>query len=297
MKKGYFCVHRSLFDHYLFSGEEFSRRDAWIWLLGQASYEPHKLRYQSKVITVGRGEVPTSYRKLAEKWRWSVGRVSRYLSMLSMEGMIDTHTDTGFVIVTICNYDKYQASLTKGDTPIDTDIDTDTDTLIDTDTDTATDTNIKNIKKEKKEKKEREQSKACSPKKNSALQKSGDQISKFPSLSRLPFEDLPPDWGEWAHAAMGWKSDITADIWGEFRDYWQAKPGKTGMKSDWERTWRNWCRNEKPKGGVNGRLPPATLSQNDRFKLGLFASLERRFPGSESQPLQPEQCPLGQEFD
>lgn len=28
----------------------------------------------------------------------------------------------------------------------------------------------------------------------------------------------------------------------KFRDYWRAKPGKAGIKLDWDATWRNWWR-------------------------------------------------------
>lgn len=31
-----------------------------------------------------------------------------------------------------------------------------------------------------------------------------------------------------------------------FKDYWVAQPGAKGRKSDWQATWRNWVRNEKP---------------------------------------------------
>jgi hypothetical protein len=68
------------------------------------------------------------------------------------------------------------------------------------------------------------------------------------NLSRLSIEVLPSEWDEWAHAAMGWDVSVTADVWVAFRDYWQAKTGKSATKSDWFATWRNWCRNERPKG-------------------------------------------------
>ena len=32
----------------------------------------------------------------------------------------------------------------------------------------------------------------------------------------------------------------------KFRDYWIAKPGKDGLKTDWDATWRNWQRNARP---------------------------------------------------
>ena len=55
---------------------------------------------------------------------------------------------------------------------------------------------------------------------------------------------LPDDWKTWAE---GERADLdvlaTADA---FRDYWISKPGKEGLKLDWQATWRNWCRSQKP---------------------------------------------------
>lgn len=34
-----------------------------------------------------------------------------------------------------------------------------------------------------------------------------------------------------------------------FRDYWVAKPGKDGVKLDWDATWRNWARREAERRG------------------------------------------------
>lgn len=42
----------------------------------------------------------------------------------------------------------------------------------------------------------------------------------------------------------------------DFRDYWLAKPGLGGVKLDWARTWRTWCRHEadrKASGPVGPR--------------------------------------------
>ncbi len=52
---------------------------------------------------------------------------------------------------------------------------------------------------------------------------------------------LPKPWGDWAvtegmaNAAVRREAD-------RFRDYWIGKPGKDGVKLDWEATWRNWVR-------------------------------------------------------
>jgi hypothetical protein len=52
---------------------------------------------------------------------------------------------------------------------------------------------------------------------------------------------LPDDWREWAEH-LGMPPPIIANEADKFRDYWCAKPGAGGRKSDWQGTWRNWCR-------------------------------------------------------
>lgn len=147
MSGGYILLHRSVFDSERFAEEPFTEREAWIWMLAQASYQPHKIRYYSKMITVGRGEVPTSLRRLSEKWRWSVNRVVRFLTLLESEFMISKKTNTGFIVITICNYDKYQSMLINTDTPSNTP----TDTPSNTGSNTRSDTNIKKGQRKDKE--------------------------------------------------------------------------------------------------------------------------------------------------
>ena len=54
---------------------------------------------------------------------------------------------------------------------------------------------------------------------------------------------LPDDWKTWAE---GERPDIdVTTVADSFRDYWVAKPGKDGRKSDWKATWRNWVRNQR----------------------------------------------------
>lgn len=146
MSDGYFRLHRSVMNHYLFGSGRLSEREAWIWLIAEASYRDHKVRWRNQMIDIKRGQVPTSYRKMADSWGWSVNRVVNFLKLLKNEKMVDTATDTGFLVITVCNYEKYQSSLTNSDTQ--------SDTQSNTLTDTATDTNrIKG--KERKEKEEK----------------------------------------------------------------------------------------------------------------------------------------------
>ena len=63
--------------------------------------------------------------------------------------------------------------------------------------------------------------------------------------SRLALQELPAQWKAWTQENH---PDVDpAETFSVFRDYWVAKPGKDGRKSDWFATWRNWCRKERPK--------------------------------------------------
>lgn len=73
---------------------------------------------------------------------------------------------------------------------------------------------------------------------------------------RLPADwVLPDDWRAWAQAERS-DLDLTKTA-ADFADYWHAKPGKDGRKTDWLATWRRWVRNEKT--ARPGSREPAAL--------------------------------------
>jgi hypothetical protein len=69
----------------------------------------------TQIITVKRGQVLTSQRKLAGKWGWDRETVSRYLKLclrLRRISNIQTskQTSQGYTLLTLRNYSKYQDS-------------------------------------------------------------------------------------------------------------------------------------------------------------------------------------------
>jgi hypothetical protein len=78
-------MHRGWMNDPLFKNEPYCERLAWEWMIHDASFEPHKVRFQNRLIEVGRGQVPTSYRKLAETWQWSSNRVRGFLAVLEQD--------------------------------------------------------------------------------------------------------------------------------------------------------------------------------------------------------------------
>lgn len=105
---GYVKTHRSIFSHDLFAGDEFSRRDAWLWLIANAAWKPHRVRHKCSMIEIGRGQLPGSRKHLASVWGWGEQRVRTFLAQLLNEGMITAASNQQLTIITICNYAKFQ---------------------------------------------------------------------------------------------------------------------------------------------------------------------------------------------
>jgi hypothetical protein len=106
----YVTAQRDRFEHPLFAKEKFCRGYAWDWLVANAIWkrEGHQTEINGKIVTLRRGQLTYAVRFLADKWGWSKSAVDRFLTRLKTEAMIETDTGTGQLIITICNYEKYQ---------------------------------------------------------------------------------------------------------------------------------------------------------------------------------------------
>jgi DNA-binding transcriptional regulator YhcF (GntR family) len=131
--EGYFLMARGFLDHPRFQPRgAFTPAEVMIWLIREAAFAP-----RVKAITVGterravhlqRGQMACSIRFLATAWRWSPNRVQRFLDDLKDEGTVDTQTDTGITIITLCNYERYQKPFSDVDTQSNTQSNTQSDT-------------------------------------------------------------------------------------------------------------------------------------------------------------------------
>lgn len=122
MARKFFLIERSLLEHWLWTSKEpFDKRSAWIDLIGMAAYIDHEGKnYEGKITTIKRGEIHTSMAALAEKWGWERRTVRRFLTVLASASMVSfsttTNGKTGGTVITIENYDVYQAQSTVSST-------------------------------------------------------------------------------------------------------------------------------------------------------------------------------------
>ena len=105
---GWISLHRSMTKHWLWDAEEFSKAQAWIDLLLNANHKPATVMIKGKVYKLERGQQCRSMLTLSKQWKWSRGKVKRFIDALKIDSMIDIKTDTNTSVITICNYTGFQ---------------------------------------------------------------------------------------------------------------------------------------------------------------------------------------------
>lgn len=106
--KGFIKVDRSLAESPIWLSDTFSRGQAWLDLLMFANYKDGFFYVRGTKINVLRGQCAMSQITMGQRWKWSRGKVRRFLKDLENEGMIVQQTVQQTTIVSICNYNKYQ---------------------------------------------------------------------------------------------------------------------------------------------------------------------------------------------
>lgn len=109
MADGWIKVHRKIKDHWLYQDKPFDRYHAWEDLLLSVNHEQNTFLHGNKLLTVERGQVVTSLRKLGERWGWNQEKVKRFLTLLQTDGMIQIRCDTTMTLVTVANWGFYQS--------------------------------------------------------------------------------------------------------------------------------------------------------------------------------------------
>jgi len=120
---GYVLIHRSLQKNKVFR----DKTEAWAFadLIMQASWRQTTTHYKRRNIVLERGDLCISVRDFAAQWGRSKDWAKRFFDRLIEAKMVRQKRDSGATvgatvpnIVTICNYEKYQA-IPKGAATVD----------------------------------------------------------------------------------------------------------------------------------------------------------------------------------
>lgn len=218
---GYVRIHRPLFeDHPAFRND--AEAMAFAWLIVKAAWKPTSVRYKDRRLNLQRGQAAVSVRDMARALDRDKGWVERLLKRLKNEAMIETRHETGINVITICNYNEYQADGAPPETP--------SKTLSETDARQAQDTE-----------QEREEVKKISSEAKASSQSAKNGIC-FPADWTVPARsELPPK----ARAcAEQWTDDSYETEAEGFALYWRNSKKR---RPDWTATWAAWVIRQNSK--------------------------------------------------
>lgn len=108
MSEGWIKLHRQLQYNSLWTCEAFTRGQAWVDLILLANHKEGILYVRGNKITVKRGQVGWSEKRLADRWRWSRTKVRKFLNDLEEEQQIRQQKNTITSLITLVSYDDYQ---------------------------------------------------------------------------------------------------------------------------------------------------------------------------------------------
>ena len=105
---GWVKLDRQIFDHWIWQEKPFSVGQAWVDLILLASYEDGVQYYRGELFERKRGEVCASLKWLADRWGWSIGKVSRFLNVLQKDKMVKQKRNAHGTTLSIENYTLFQ---------------------------------------------------------------------------------------------------------------------------------------------------------------------------------------------
>ena len=112
---GYVRIHRTLIGHTAFRND--AEAMAFAWLVARAAWRSTRVRYKERGICLERGQLAISVREFAAAMDRDKAWVERLLKRLRNEGMIETVSETGVTVITVCNYAQYQSDQVLCETP------------------------------------------------------------------------------------------------------------------------------------------------------------------------------------
>lgn len=118
MHRGYIKLWRSSVDSKLYFMEPFSKWQAWQDLLLLANHKDSTAVIRGIPVEIKRGQVLAGEEFLADRWKWSRGKVRRFLQYLEGKTVQQIVQQKNNIIttITIVNWDCYQGDSTTDDT-------------------------------------------------------------------------------------------------------------------------------------------------------------------------------------
>ena len=105
---GWIKIHRNITENPMYFSEPFTRMQAWIDLLLVANYRDSVIYVRGNKVDVKRGQIAKSQDFFATRWKWSRGKVIRFLDELQKCGQIVQQKRNVITLISVVNYEYYQ---------------------------------------------------------------------------------------------------------------------------------------------------------------------------------------------
>ena len=105
---GWIKISTDIAKHWIWNDAE--RLKWWIDILFMASWKDNKQLVGKKLVSLRRGQLVASISFLCKRWGRSRSMVEPFLNLLHEEGMISKEIGNNVSIITVLNYEKYQAN-------------------------------------------------------------------------------------------------------------------------------------------------------------------------------------------
>ena len=105
---GWIKISTDIAKHWIWNDAE--RLKWWIDILFMASWKDSKQLVGKQLVSLRRGQLVASISFLCKRWGRSRSMVEPFLTLLHEEGMISKEVGNNVSIITVLNYEKYQAN-------------------------------------------------------------------------------------------------------------------------------------------------------------------------------------------
>ena len=106
--EGWIKLYRKIEDNPLYFSEPFTRIMAWIDLLILANHKGSFFYCRGIRVDVKSGQVGRGIETLADRWKWSRGKVERFLNHLEKDNQIVRQKNNVTTLISIVNWCEYQ---------------------------------------------------------------------------------------------------------------------------------------------------------------------------------------------
>lgn len=114
---GWIKLHRKITENPLYFSEPFNRSMAWIDLLLLANHADNYFFKRGIRVEVKVGQIGYDLDSLAKRWKWSRGKVERFILMLENDNQVVRQKTNVTTLISIVNYKEYQTDDKPNDKP------------------------------------------------------------------------------------------------------------------------------------------------------------------------------------